>query len=391
MKEPSFTLGVEEEYLLVDCKTRDLVEKMPEPMLAQCETRIAGHQVKPEFMRSQIEVGTRICKTIGEVRDSLAVLRGAVVDVADEHGLAPLAVSTHPFAVWMSQKHTERARYHALFEEMQAAARRLLICGMHVHVGIEDAELRVDLMNQFSYFLPHLLALSCSSPFWEGIDTGLKSFRLTVFDALPRTGVPERFSSYAEYQRLVRVLTEAGLIEDASKIWWDLRPSARYPTLETRVMDVCTNLDDAVCLAAIVVSVLRMLWRLRCGNKRWRTYSPLLIRENRWRAMRYSFDQGLIDLGRGKVVPFPQLLEELLELIREDAASLGCTAEVEHARTILARGTSAHRQIEVRRNALAAGATEAEAFAAVVDHLIEETRRGARRTSAAASPTPATS
>src|SRR5690606_28118179 len=315
MKEPSFTLGVEEEYLLVDRRTRDLVEKMPAPMLEQCEARIEGQQVKPEFMRSQIEIGTRICRSVAEVRDSLEVLRGAVVDVADEHGLAPLAVSTHPFAVWMSQKHTERARYHALCEEMPAAARRLLVCGMHVHVGIEDEELRVDLMNQFSYFLPHLLALSCSSPFWEGIDTGLKSFRLTVFDALPRTGVPERFSSHAEYERLVRVMTGAGLIEDASKIWWDLRPSARYPTLETRVMDVCTNLEDALCIAALVVSLLRMLWRLRCGNQRWRTYSPLLIRENRWRAMRYSFDQGLLDLGRGKIVPFPQLLEELLELI----------------------------------------------------------------------------
>ncbi|HEX6994230.1 MAG TPA: carboxylate-amine ligase [Gammaproteobacteria bacterium] len=391
MKEPSFTLGVEEEYLLVDRKTRDLVQTMPAPMLEQCAARIEGQQVKPEFMRSQIEIGTRICRSIAEVRDSLAVLRGAVVGVADEHGLAPLAVSTHPFAVWMSQKHTERARYHALFEEMQAAARRLLICGMHVHVGIEDEELRVDLMNQFSYFLPHLLALSCSSPFWEGIDTGLKSFRLTVFDALPRTGVPERFSSHAEYQRLVRVMTEAGLIEDASKIWWDLRPSARYPTLETRVMDVCTDLDDAICLAALVVSLLRMMWRLRCGNQRWRTYSPLLIRENRWRAMRYSFDQGLLDLGRGKVIPFPQLLEELLALIRDDAAALGCTAEVEHARTILARGTSAHRQIDVRRKALAAGATEAEAFVAVVDHLIEETRRGVRRPPDEASSMPAAS
>jgi len=385
MKEPSFTLGVEEEYLLVDRETRDLVEKMPTPMLEQCASRIDGQQVTPEFMRSQIEIGTRICRSIAEVRESLAVLRGAVIDVADEHGLAPLAVSTHPFAVWASQKHTERARYHALFEEMQAAARRLLICGMHVHVGIEDEELRVDLMNQFSYFLPHLLALSCSSPFWEGIDTGLKSFRLTVFDALPRTGVPERFSSFAEYERLVRVMTEAGLIEDASKIWWDLRPSARYPTLETRVMDVCTNVEDALCLAALVVSLLRMLWRLRCSNQRWRTYSPLLIRENRWRAMRYSFDQGLIDLGRGKVIPFPQLVEELLELIRDDAEALGCTSEIEHARTILARGTSAHRQIDVRRRALADGASDEEAFEAVVDHLIEETRRGVRPLTGSAS------
>jgi glutamate---cysteine ligase / carboxylate-amine ligase len=378
MKEPTFTLGVEEEYLLVDRKTRDLVEKMPREMLKQCESRIEGQQVKPEFMRSQIEIGTRICRNVAEVREALTVLRGAVIDVAEEHGLAPLAVSTHPFAVWISQKHTERARYHALSEEMQAAARRLLICGMHVHVGIEDEELRIDLMNQFSYFLPHLLALSCSSPFWEGIDTGLKSFRLTVFDALPRTGIPERFASYADFQRLVGVMMEAGIIENASKIWWDLRPSAHYPTLETRIMDVCTDVEDALCLAAMVASLLRMLWRLRCGNQRWRTYTPMLIRENRWRAMRYSFDQGLIDLGRGKIIPFPQLLEEMLELVREDAAALGCTAEIEHARKILARGTSAHRQLAARRRAIADGATDEEANAAVVDHLIAETGRGIR-------------
>src|SRR5690606_2659586 len=174
MKAPSFTLGVEGEYLAVDGARRALVDKMPSEMLDECKARIDGQQVKPEFMRAQIEIGTRICRDLAEVRESLTVLRGAVIDVADEHGLAPLAVSTHPFAVWATQKHTERARYHALSEEMQAAARRLLICGMHVHVGIDDEEQRIDLMNQFSYFLPHLLALSCSSPLWEGIDTGLK-------------------------------------------------------------------------------------------------------------------------------------------------------------------------------------------------------------------------
>jgi carboxylate-amine ligase len=233
-------------------------------------------------------------------------------------------------------------------------------------------------MNQFSYFLPHLLALSCSSPFWEGTDTGLKSFRLTVFDALPRTGIPERFASFADYRRLVNVMIEAGVIENATKIWWDLRPSGRYPTLETRIMDVCTDVDDAVCLAAMVASLLRMLYRLRTVNQRWRTYSTMLIRENRWRAMRYSFDQGLIDLGRGKVIPFPQLVEELIDLVRGDAEALGCLAEVEHARTILSRGTSAHRQLAARAKAIEDGATDDEANRAVVDHLIRETARGIR-------------
>jgi carboxylate-amine ligase len=376
MSRPSFTVGIEEEYLLVDRDSRDLVAKMPRAMLEQCEARAESQQVKPEFLRSQIEIGTRVCHNIAEVRAALTVLRRAVIDVADSHGLAPLAVSTHPFADWAAQKHTERSRYSALYQEMQAAARRLLICGMHVHVGIEDDELRIDLLNQFSYFLPHLLALSCSSPFWEGRNTGLKSYRLTVFDALPRTGVPERFDSFADYQRLVRMLVDAGVIPDGTMIWWDARPSARYPTLETRIMDVCTDVDDALCIAALIVCVLRMLYRLRESNQRWRIYSTMLIKENRWRAMRYGLDKGLLDLGRRCVVPFPQLVEELLELIAEDSAALGCVHEVEHARTILSRGTSAHRQLALYEKAIHDGASEAQAYRAVVDHLIAETAKG---------------
>ena len=376
MNEPSFTIGVEEEYMLVDRESRDLVARMPNAMLEQCALLAEGQQVTPEFLKSQIEVGTRVCTNMDEVRTALTLLRRSVIDVADRHGLAPIAASTHPFADWAVQQHTERSRYDALSEELQAAAQRLLICGMHVHVGIEDEELRIDLLNQASYFLPHLLAMSCSSPFWEGKDTGLKSYRLTVFDALPRTGIPERFASYAEYQRLVKVMVEAGVIEDATKVWWDIRPSARYPTLEARIMDVCTDIEDALCLTAMICCLLRMLYRLRQSNQRWREYAPMLIGENRWRAMRYSFDQGLIDLGRGRVIPFPQLLEELLDLIREDAKALGCVGLVEHTRTILARGTSAHRQIEVRRKALADGASKQEAHRTVVDHLIAETAKG---------------
>ncbi len=375
MREPTFTLGIEEEYLLVDVESRDLVTSMPPSLLEECAARCEGQQVSPELLRAQIEVGTRVCKDMGEAREALGLLRKAVVEVAASHGLAPIAASTHPFAEWTQQKYTEKPRYAALYAEMQAAARRLLICGMHVHVGIEEDELRIDLMNQFSYFLPHMLALSCSSPFWEGKDTGLKSYRLTVFDAVPRTGLPERFDSYAEYERHIRVMVEAGLIPDATMIWWDLRPSARYPTLETRIMDVCTNMEDALCLAALAVCSLRMLYRLRTNNQRWRLYSRLLLNENRWRAMRYSFDEGLIDLGRGRIMPFAHLFEELLEFIREDAEALGCVAEVEHVRTILAEGTSAHRQLRVYAAAVKAGATPEEATRAVVDHLIEETAR----------------
>lgn len=373
--EPEFTIGVEEEYLLVDRETRALIVDPPRSLIGECEERIGG-QVTSELLRSQIEVGTRVCHTVQEVRADLARLRQGIIDVAARHGLAPIAASTHPFSRWSEQKQTQKERYDMLTAEMQAAARRLVICGMHVHVGISDEELRIDLMNQLSYFLPHLLALSCSSPFWDGQDTGLKSYRLTVFDALPRTGIPERFQSYAEYQRHVDVLINAGLIDDTTKIWWDLRPSGRFPTLETRIMDVCTRLDDGIALASLLVCILRMLYRLRIANQRWRIYTSMLIRENRWRAMRYSFDEGLIDLAKGRVVSFEELLEELLGLTAEDAQALGCADEVASLREILRRGTSAHRQLEAYARAQADGADHPACLRAVVDQLIADTAEG---------------
>ncbi len=372
---PKFTIGVEEEYLLVDQETRALIIDPPESFMKECE-ELCGNRVTAELLRSQIEIGTRVCDNIQEVRDELVQLRSAVKKVANKHGLAPIACSTHPFSRWTEQKHTPKERYDQLTVEMQGAARRLLICGMHVHVGIDDDELRIDLMNQMSYFLPHLLALSCSSPFWEGRDTGLKSYRLTVFDSLPRTGLPERFASFAEYQRHVGIMMDAGLIEDSTRIWWDIRPSARYPTLETRVMDVCTRLDDTVALAALLTCTLRMLYRLRRNNQRWRIYTPMLIRENRWRAMRYSFDEGLIDLAKGAVVPFDELLNEMLSLVAEDAEALGCTEEVNSLLHILQRGTSAHRQLKKYELERAGGADEEDALKAVVDTLIKDTSIG---------------
>ena len=372
VKEPTFTVGVEEEYLLVNKETRDLVVDPPASIMDDCQA-VLKRQVSPEFMKAQIEIGTKVCHSIAEARADLARLRSVIVDVTGQHNLAPIAASTHPYARWLDQQHTERERYNTLSTEMQAAARRLLICGMHVHVGIEDDELRIDLMNQFSYFLPHLLALSCSSPFWEGEDTGLKSYRLTVFDALPRTGLPEHFASWAEYRRHVDIMINAGLIQDATKIWWDMRPSDRYPTLEVRVADVCTRLDDAACIAALVVCALRMLYRLRCENRRWRIYAPMLLMENRWRAMRYSFDEGLLDLAKGVIVPHSELVDEMLNIIREDAEELGCLEDVGHARQILARGTSAHRQVATYNKALESGKNEHEALQAIVDMLIEET------------------
>ena len=375
MNEPSFTIGVEEEYLLVDKETRGLVIDPPETLMSEAEEK-CGAQVTTELLRSQIEVGTRVCKNIQEAHEDLARLRRNVIEVANNHGLAPIAASTHPFSEWRDQKHTEKDRYDQLTHEMQGAARRLVICGMHVHVGIDDDELRIDLMNQMSYFLPHLLALSCSSPFWIGRNTGLKSYRLTIFDALPRTGIPERFASWAEYERHVNILQEAGLIEDSTRIWWDMRPSGRFPTLETRIMDVCTRIDDAVALAALLVCTCRMLYRLRTRNQRWRIYTPMLIRENRWRAMRYSFDEGLIDLAKGRVVPFADLLDELCSLIAEDARALGCQKEVKGVHDILTRGTSAHRQLRDYELELASGSSPENALKSVVDLLISDTAEG---------------
>jgi carboxylate-amine ligase len=372
---PQLTIGVEEEYLLVDKETRALVVDPPDDLMEECERRL-GIQVSTELLRSQVEIGTKVCKNVAEVREELVHLRGTIKEVANKFDLEPIASSTHPFSHWHDQKHTRKERYDQLTVEMQGAARRLLICGMHVHVGIEDNELRIDLMNQMSYFLPHLLALSCSSPFWEGRDTGLKSYRLTVFDALPRTGLPERFASYAEYERHVRVLMDAGLIEDSTRIWWDLRPSGKFPTLETRIMDVCTRVDDSVSLAALLVCICRMLYRLRTHNQRWRIYTPMLIRENRWRAMRYSFDEGLVDLAKGTVVPFEEMLNELLCLIAEDAEALGCTDEINDIRHILQRGTSAHRQLKKYELERAGGASNEDALKGVVDKLIEDTAEG---------------
>jgi glutamate---cysteine ligase / carboxylate-amine ligase len=373
--EPPFTVGIEEEFFLVDRETREVVTEPPDGIMAECQTR-THDLVRPEFLISQIEVGTRVSRTIREAGEDLARLRGTVAEVADRHGLAPLAASTHPFSEWRDQRFTDKERYHRVARDMQAVARRLLICGMHVHIGIDDDELRIDLMNQVSYFVPHFLALSTSSPFWRGADTGLKSYRLSVFDEMPRVGLPSRFNSYTEYQRHVGILVDAGILEDASMLWWDVRPSARFPTLEMRICDVCTRLDDALAIAALYQCVLRMLYRLRRTNQRWRTYDHMLINENRWRAKRYGIDGGLVDFGKGELVPCVNLLDELIELTGEDAVALDCEAEVARCRDIIRRGTGAHRQQTIFGASVQAGRDTRQALCDVVDDLIRETVRG---------------
>ncbi|MCH8985565.1 MAG: carboxylate-amine ligase [Acidobacteria bacterium] len=369
---PTFTVGVEEEYLIVDLETRNLVRDLPEGLLVACE-EILGGQVRPEFLRSQIEVGTRVCTSISEVRRDLARLRSAIVEVSSEYGLAPIAASTHPFAIWGEQMHTDQERYNVLAKALGGVIRRLLICGMHVHVGIEDKNLRIDLMNQVLYFLPHLLAMSTSSPFWQGNDTGLKSYRTSVFRAVPRTGIPDEFGSWADYERHVDVLVDAGVIEDATKLWWDLRPSARYPTIEMRATDVCTTIDDAMAVAAMYQSLLFMLYELRVHNQRWRLYSRMLLSENTWRAQRYGVQESLIDFGRSSLVPYDQLMEEMIELVMPGAEELGCVDEILHVRTLIQRGTSADRQLTIFEDATSSGASDEEALVSVVDWLIKET------------------
>jgi glutamate---cysteine ligase / carboxylate-amine ligase len=374
LKEPTFTFGIEEEYHLVDLVTRGFAAAPPALMEA-CEATL-GKRVAPEFFRSQIEVGTSVCSDFQTARSELAHLRRTIAGISADFGLAPIAASTHPFADRSTLETTPKARYQALAKDFAGIGRRLAICGMHVHAGIEDDELRIDLMNQARYFLPHLLMLSTSSPFWQGEDTGLKSYRLAVFYELPRTGLPQRFESFGEFQRTVDVLVRNGIIEDATKIWWDLRPSGRFPTLEMRITDVCTRMEDALSIAALYVCILRMLYRLRRDNQKWRSYPSFLIEENRWRAQRYSVRETLFDFGKGKLVPFASLIDELLDLIAEDAAVLGCEKEVRHSLKIATGGTSADRQVQLYEKMIAGGAGTEKALTGVVDSLIAETVAG---------------
>jgi len=369
---PSFTIGIEEEYLLVDRDTRDLVVEPPLELLERGELRTEG-RMTTEFLQSQLEVGTRKCSSVPEAAAEIRELRATLSEIAAEFGYAIIASSTHPFGEWSSQRPTRKDRYDTLERDHQTVARRLLICGMHVHVGIDDDELRVDLMQQATYFLPHLLALSTSSPFWRGTNTGLKSYRLSVFDEMPRTGLPENFDSWAEYRRHVGILVDAGVIEDDSKLWWDLRPSTRFPTLEMRIADVCTTAAHGASLAATFQSLLWMLHDLKCNNQRWRIYSNMLLQENRWRAQRYGVDSGLIDFGLGRIVPFGDLLEELITMASPAARELRCLDEVLGLRSIMETGTSAHRQVATFETAREEGAEPVEALRRVVDFLIEET------------------
>lgn len=366
MSLPPLTMGIEEEYQIIDPETRELKSYIQE-FLEHGREELQD-QLKQEFLQSQVEVGTHICNNAQELREEIGRLRRSIVRIAKERGVAVAAASTHPFSTWSSQEVTRGERYTQLHSNMAQLARRMLIFGMHIHVGIEDKELLIDVMNQARYFLPHLLALSTSSPFWQGRETGLKSYRTTIFESLPRTGIPPSLESWADYTGFIDTLVRTKCIDEPTKIWWDMRPHPKFPTLEFRVCDICTQVDDAVCLAAIVQAIVAKLMKLRSKNMSWRPYRHNLITENKWRAVRYGTQGSLIDFGKREEVPFTQLAQELLELVDDVVDDLGSRKEVEHLNTILARGTSADRQVEVYRRT--------GSFEAVVDHLIKETAEG---------------
>ncbi len=309
---------------------------------------------------------------MAEARGDLRNLRRTVARHAADFGLAPIAASCHPFADWKDQHHTDKERYNQLRKDLGGVARRMLICGMHVHVGIPDKEMRINWVNQIKYLMPHLHALSASSPFWQGQDTGLSSYRLTVFDNLPRTGLPHYMTGWEQFSSTVNTLVDLGLIEDASKIWWDLRPSAKFPTVESRICDVAPRMEVTLTLAALTQCLTRMLWRKSMEGFGWRVVQNFMINENRWRAQRYGVSEGLIDFGRREMIPFSQAIDEILALIAEDAEVLDCVDEVNVAKQILVNGTSADQQRAVHAQTLADGGSESEALAAVVRHLVAE-------------------
>ena len=366
MQPPSLTIGVEEEYQIVDPKTRELTSYITQ--ILEADHRFL-EQVKPELHQSIVEVGTNVCRTPAEVRTELVNLRGAVMELAARHGLKIAAAGTHPFSSWIQQEITPLERYLGVKEDMQDLAQRLLIFGTHVHIGIEDRDFLIDAMNVARYFVPHVLTLSTSSPFWMGRETGLKSYRSIIFRNFPRTGIPPVLDSGTAYSALVDTLVRTGCIPNASKIWWDVRPNHSYPTLEFRVCDVCTRVDEAVCIAAILQAIVAKLWKLRRDNMTFRVYPTTLIDENKWRAVRYGLDGRLVDLGKDQELPARTLVRELLEWFVDDVLDeLGSRKEVEYAFTILEQGTSADRQIARFR--------ETGDLKAVVDSLISETAEG---------------
>lgn len=340
-----FTIGIEEEYQIIDPITRELRSHIS--VMLEEGGMILGERVKPEMHQSIIEVGTDICANVTEAARDVKLLRAAIARLAKKHGLRIMASGTHPFSDWKTQDITEKDRYRVLVDDLQDVARGNLIFGMHVHVGIEDKNLAIDLINQARYFLPHLLALSCSSPFWLGRETGLRSNRSSIFKNFPRTGIPGVFNSYAEFDSYVQTLVKTNCVDNGKKIWWDLRPHSIYNTIEFRVCDLPTDYRTSIALAALIQAIVAKLYVLRKQNMAFRVYPSALIEENKWRAYRYGLDGKLIDFGKNMEVPTRELILELLDFVDEVVDDLGSREALEHVHTILANGTDADRQLKV--------------------------------------------
>jgi len=364
---PSFTIGIEEEYQTIDPETRDLRSHIDVEILEQGKT-LLHESVKPEMHTSVIEVGTGICKDIRQAREELTQLRRDMIGLAKQNNLRLGAAGTHPFADWRNQGIYPDARYEQIVEDMKMVARANLIFGLHVHIGVEDRETAIHLMNAARYFLPHILALSTNSPFWLGMDTGLKSYRCKVFDKFPRTNIPDYFPSYGEYESFVNLLIKTRCIDNAKKIWWDIRPHPSFPTLEFRICDIPMRVDETLAIAALIQATVAKLYKLHAANQGFRLYRRALIMENKWRALRYGLDGKLVDFGKGEEVPLRELMYEYLHLIDDVVDELGTRHEINYIHRILENGTGADRQLKVFR--------ETNDLKAVVDYIISETEAG---------------
>jgi carboxylate-amine ligase len=361
-----FTIGVEEEFQIIDPATCELRSHVMQ--LVSAASPAIADQVKHEMHQSIVETGTNICENVGELHREMLRTRGELVAAAERAGLQVAAAGTHPFSSWIDQVISPGERYQNIVEELQQLARSLLIFGMHIHVAMPDKQTTIDMMNMVRYFVPHLLALSTSSPFWMGRNTGLKSFRTTVFRRFPRTGIPEQFESWSAYENFVNLLVKLNCIDTGKKIWWDVRPHPTFGTLEFRMCDVTTKVEEAVAIAALTQALVVKLHRLYKNNQSWRLYRRALIEENKWRAARYGIEGKLIDLGKEEEVPMRSLIPELLELVDDVVDDLGSRPAVNYVNTIMKDGTSAERQMRVY--------AQTNDLKAVVRHIVAETRGG---------------
>lgn len=365
--QPSFNIGIEEEYQTIDPVTRDLRSHILTELLAEGKRRLE-ERVTAELHQSVIEVGTRVCRTIKDAREDIFELRREMVRLARENGLLLVAGAAHPFADWRAQEITPNARYERVVEDLQLVARANLIFGLHVHIGIEDREAAIRIMNSMRYFLPHLLALSCNSPFWRGMNTGLKSYRTKVFDKFPRTNIPDSFASWSDFESFVNLLIKTNCLDNAKKIWWDIRPHPFFHTLEVRVCDIPMRVEESLALAALIQATMAKLHRLHERNIDFRQYSRALIMENKWRAGRYGLDGKLIDFGKQIEVSERELILEYLSFVDDVVDELDSRAEIDYIKTMLEHGTGADRQLKVFG--------DTGDLKTVVDYMAEETRAG---------------